>query len=90
MKDLQKFRWQIITQLDLISKKYADTLYTTRSRDCLHQDLLSLYKTSVEPLLGERLGKEAFKGALVEYCGFAYGVTVFEGLFSDTGRDCIQ
>ncbi len=82
MQDLKEYQLTIITQFDLISKKYEDRLCTTRTRDCLYQDLFNLYKDSIEPLLGDELGKKVFKESLIEYCGFAYGVTVFENLFN--------
>lgn len=82
MQDLKEYQKQIITQFDRISKKYEDKLCTTRTRDCLHQDLFNLYKVSIEPFLGKELGKKVFKESLIEYCGFAYGVTMFDNLFN--------
>lgn len=82
MKDLKEYQKQIIASFDIISKKYEDRLYTTCTRDCLNQDLFNLYKDSIEPFLGEELGKKLFKESLIQYCGFAYGVTVFKDLFS--------
>lgn len=82
MQDLKEYQKQIITRFDHISKKYEDRLYTTRTRDCLHQDLFNLYKDSIEPFLGKELGKKVFKESLIQYCGFAYGVTLFENLFN--------
>lgn len=71
MQDLKEYQKQIITRFDLISKKYEDKLCTTRTRDCLHQDLFNLYKVSIEPLLGKELGKKVFKESLIEYyCSF--------------------
>ena len=82
MQDLKEYRKQIITQFDLISKKYEDTYCDSRSSDCLYQDLVNLYRVSIEPLLGDELGKKIFKESLIQYCGFAYGVTVFKDLFN--------
>ena len=82
MRDLKEYQKQIIARFDIISKKYEDRLYTTRTRDCLYQDLFNLYKGSIEPLLGDELGKKVFKESLIQYCGFAYGVTMFENLFN--------
>ncbi len=81
MQDLKEYQKQIITRFDHISKKYEDRLSTTRTRDCLYQDLFNLYKDSIEPFLGKDLGKKVFKESLIQYCGFAYGVTMFENLF---------
>lgn len=81
MQDLKKFKEQIITQFDRISKKYEDTYCDSRSRGCLYQDLFNLYKNSIEPILGDELGKKVFKKSLIQYCGFAYGLTMFENLF---------
>lgn len=36
----------------------------------------------IRPILGDELGKKAFREALVQYCGFAYGVSLCEELFS--------
>ena len=80
---VREYQKQIITQFDHISKKYEDILCDSRSRDCLYQDLFNLYRGSIEPILGKKLGKEVFKESLIEYCGFAYGVTLFENLFRD-------
>lgn len=82
MQDLKEYQKQIITRFDLISKKYEDRLYTTRIRDCLSQDLYNFYKYEVKPILGDDLGKKVFKESLIQYCGFAYGVTVFKNLFN--------
>lgn len=82
MQDLKKFKEQIITQFDLISKKYEDTYCDNRRRDCLHQDLYNLYEYKIKPMLGDELGKKVFKESLIQYCGFAYGVTMFENLFN--------
>ena len=82
MQDLKEYQKQIITRFDHISKKYEDRLYTSRTRDCLYQDLFNLYKDSIEPFLGKELGKKVFKESLIQYCGFVYGVTVFENLFN--------
>ena len=81
MQDLKEYHKQIITRFDIISKKYEDRLYTSRTRDCLYQDLYNLYKYEVKPILGDDLGKKVFKESLIQYCGFAYGVTVFNDLF---------
>lgn len=82
MQDLKEYQKQIIIKFDHISKKYEDTHCNSRSRACLHQDLFNLYKVNIEPFLGEELGKKVFKASLIEYCGFAYGVTMFEDLFN--------
>ena len=82
MQDLKAYQNQIITQFDIISKKYEDTYCDSRSRDCLHQDIFNLYKVNIEPFLGKELGKKVFKESLIQYCGFAYGVTLFENLFN--------
>ena len=82
MQDLTEYQKQIITQFDIISKKYEDTYCDSRSCDCLYQDLFNLYEVSIEPILGDELGKKVFKESLIEYCGFAYGVTMFENLFN--------
>lgn len=82
MQDLTEYQKQIITQFDIISKKYEDTYCARRSCDCLYQDLFNLYEVSIEPILGDELGKKVFKESLIEYCGFAYGVTMFENLFN--------
>ncbi len=82
MQDLKAYQNQIITQFDIISKKYEDTYCDSRSRDCLDQDLYNLYEYKIKPMLGDKLGKKVFKESLIEYCGFAYGVTVFEDLFN--------
>lgn len=82
MQDLKEYRKQIITRFDHISKKYEDRLYTPCTRDCLYQDLFNLYKDSIKPFLGKELGKKVFKESLIQYCGFAYGVTVFKNLFN--------
>ena len=81
MQDLKEYHKQIIARFDLISKKYEDRLYTTRIRDCISQDLYNLYKYEVKPILGDDLGKKVFKESLIQYCGFAYGVTMFKDLF---------
>ena len=82
MQDLKEYHKQIIARFDIISKQYEDRLCTTRSRDCLYQDLYNFYKYEVKPILGDDLGKKVFKESLIQYCGFAYGVTVFENLFN--------
>jgi len=87
MQDLKEYQKQIITRFDHISKKYEDRLYTTRTRDCLHQDLNNLYRYEVKPILGDDLGKKVFRESLIYYCGFAYGVSVFEDLFNEDPFD---
>lgn len=82
MQDLKAYQKQIITQFDIISKKYEDTHCNGRSCACLYQDLFNLYKDNIEPFLGGKLGKKVFKESLIEYCGFAYGMIMFEDLFN--------
>lgn len=82
MQDLKEYQKQIITKFDFISKKYEDTYCDSRSTNCLHQDLYNFYRYEVKPILGKELGKKVFKESLIEYCGFAYGVTMFEDLFN--------
>lgn len=81
MQDLKAYQNKIITQFDIISKKYEYTYCDNRSRDCLYQDLFNLYEVNIEPFLGKELGKKVFKESLIQYCGFSYGVTMFENLF---------
>lgn len=73
----------IIKKFDLISKKYEGCYCDRRSIDCLNQDLCDLFNNEIKPVLGDDLGKKALKEALIEYCGFAYGVTVFRELFGE-------
>lgn len=80
---LKAYQKQIITKFACISKKYEDTLCDNRSRNCIKQDLYNLYECDVKSVLGDDLGKKVFKESLIEYCGFAYGVTLFENLFSN-------
>lgn len=87
MQDLTEYRDQLITQFDLISKKYEDTPYTLSSIDCMYQELFNLYKFSIEPFLGRELGKKLFKESLIQYFDFACGVTLFENLFNEKRRN---
>lgn len=79
---LEKFRARIIARFDAISKQYEDTYCDARSRDRLMQDLYGLYKSEIQPMLGDERGKKALKDALIQYCGFAYGTALFDDLFS--------
>lgn len=78
----EKVKTRIIERFDAISKRYEGAYCDARSRDCLMQGLYSLYACEIRPILGDELGKKAFREALVQYCGFAYGVSLCEELFS--------